>query len=60
METSTQIMIDTATKYLLNINRTLDRVEYKKGKVLFAYSGDHVYLMDFSTDKLNVIKVEIN
>ncbi len=53
-------MIDTATKYLLNINRTLDKVEYKKGKVLFAYSGDHVYLMDFSTNKLNVIKVELN
>ena len=53
-------MIDTATKYLLNINRTLDKVEYKRGKVLFAYSGDPVYLMDFSTNKLNVIKVELN
>jgi hypothetical protein len=53
-------MIDTATKYLLNINRTLDRVEYKKGKVLFAYSGDHCYLMDFSTGKIQVIEVKIN
>lgn len=60
METSTQIMKDTASSYLANIDRTLDRIEYKSVYVIFAYSGDHCYLMDFSTGKIQVIEVKIN
>ncbi len=60
METSTQIMTDNARSYLANIDRTLDRIERKSVYVLFAYSGDHCYLMDFSTGKIQVIEVKIN
>lgn len=53
-------MIKTANQYLAAQNRYVDKVEYKKGRVLFVYSGDNCFLMDFSTDKLQVIEVELN
>jgi len=60
METSTQIMKDTARSYLANIDRTLDRIERRGVYVLFVYSGDHCYLMDFSTKRVQVIEVKLN